>query len=803
MKTNLFYALRNIRKNQVNSLITVIGLSVAIACSLIIYYYVSQEYSYDNFHKNANKIYRINYTLRYVFGDYKDVRVEPEIVDLLKKEIPQVEKSAEYRSAFEQQMRFKDIYYDAQIGLASEDFFDIFSFRFIAGKQTKILGNPYEIVITRKLADKLMAGKKEYESLLGKEVEFPLNYPKNAFKIVGVVEDVPRNSCIRFDAVLSGKTGRNFGGCDNNFGYTSVFYQVKPGGNAKDANRNVNQFVSKYYKPRVEEMQNNNQLVKTSDAFVPFVLPLKDIYLAGDVGNCFERSTNKRALMILITLCMVILIIACSNYTILSLGQYLKKVGDVGIRKAIGAKAGNIFAVFMSESVILTIGAFAVGGMLCSILIPAVENMTQTKIFNELIDVPKTFIFCLALFSSIVVFTSIIPVIVFSKVSPHQMAGKKLSVGNRTRLSQFFVAFQYSVSIILVIVTLFIIRQSNFLKNQPLGIDTNNIIDINIDRMSNEQKKIFKNIIGENPGVIGLTLTSRNFLNGESDSFVDKGNGEQIDVCRFEVDNHYVSTLGLKIIEGSDFREENMNPTDRSMVVNRMFIETFGIEDEPIGKVYRINGIFFTIIGVVDNYHFFDMKSKIQPAMLTTRSNLWNSYNDLLVRFRPTQLSLVVKHIKNTYEELAPGKTLTYTFWDERLKQRYENEEHWSKIVGFSSAIAIIISSLGLFGLTILLINQRIKEIGVRKVNGATAWEVMMTFYKSFVSWLLGSFIISMPIAYYIVNAWLSNFPYKVDISWWIFILAGAIALAIAVITVTWQTWRAASRNPVEALRYE
>ena len=256
MKTNLFCAFRNIKKNQVNSLITVIGLSLAIACSLIIFYIVSQESNYDNFHKNADKIYRINYSLRYVFGDdYKEVRVEPELANQLKKEIPQIDKSADYRSAFENQLRFNNNYYDVQLSLASEDFFDMFSFGFITGKQPKILSNPFEILLTRKLADKLITGKKNYNDLLGKTIEFPLNYPKNTFKIIGVLENIPRNSSISFDAIISGKTGRNFGGCDNNFGYTSVFYQVKEDAKTKDANRNVIQFVTKYYKPRVEEMQ--------------------------------------------------------------------------------------------------------------------------------------------------------------------------------------------------------------------------------------------------------------------------------------------------------------------------------------------------------------------------------------------------------------------------------------------------------------------------------------------------------------------------------------------------------------------
>jgi putative ABC transport system permease protein len=197
------------------------------------------------------------------------------------------------------------------------------------------------------------------------------------------------------------------------------------------------------------------------------------------------------------------------------------------------------------------------------------------------------------------------------------------------------------------------------------------------------------------------------------------------------------------------------------------------------------------------------MKNRIYPAMLHARTNYGNSYNNILIKFDPKQLSKVIKHIKKSYEEIAPGKTLTYDFWNEKLNQRYQIEERWSQIIGYASAIAIIISSLGLFGLTVLLVNQRIKEIGVRKVNGARALEVLITINKSFIGWLLGSLIIAIPISYYLVNLWLESFPYKVDVSWWVFILAGAMALLVALLTVSWQSWRAATKNPVEALRYE
>jgi putative ABC transport system permease protein len=803
MKTNFIYAFRNIRNNSINSTITVVGLAVAIACCLIIYLYISQEYCVNSFYKNADRIYRINYKVKFIDAEYKDVRVEPEVVEKLVKEIPQVEKSAEYRFAFEQTLSYRNNYYDVPTGYASEDFFELFDYKFLIGNPTDIFTNPNEIVVTQKVADMLVGSNKDYSSLMGKNVEFPVAFGNTPFKIVGVMENIPKNSSFGFDAVVSGKSGRNFGGCDNNFGYTSVFYQIKENASAKDAERNVNQFILNYYKGRIDAMQADNQLLKTDDAVLPFALSLKDVYLEGDINNCFERSVEKKNFVVLITIGLLILIIACSNYTILSLGQYLKKIGDVGIRKAMGANAVNIFSVFLSEGILLTFAAFALGGMLCSLFIPVFGKLAETELLPDLINVQSITLFVIILFLSISVITSLVPVLIFSKVSPHQMAGNKINVGNKSKLSQVFVSVQYSLSIILIIVTLFIVKQSNYLKNRSLGLDTTNIIDVRISRLDDDKKAEFKEMLSECPGIENLTLACRNFMNGSSNDYVNKGNGEYISVFKFKVDQDYIATLGLKLVQGYNFTQSNIKPNDRSIIVNKKFVEVFGIEDDPIGKSYNISGGMFTIIGVVDDYHFFDMRQKVNPAMLHARTNYGNPYNNVLIKYHPLQLTNVIKHIKKCYDQVASGKTLTYDFWNERLNQRYQTEERWSKIIGYASLIAIIISSLGLFGLTVLLINQKVKEIGVRKVNGARASEVILTVNKEFIGWLIGSLIIAIPVAYYIVDKWLSNFPYRVDLSWWIFILAGTIAFIIAFSTVSWQSWRAATKNPVEALRYE
>ncbi len=805
MRTNLVYAIRNILKNATNSVISVVGLAIAVACCLWIYFFVSQEHSYNNFYKNAGRIFRINYELKYIDETEQDVRVEPEIADLLVQNVPQIEKSTEYRFAFKHVLKHENEFFDTEMGYADREFFDIFSFQVIAGDQNEFFRNPDEIIITRELADKLMRkDKTDYSVLIGQGVEFPLNYNNRQFHITGILENLPPNSSFRrFEGIIPGENGRNFGGCDNSLGYTSIYYLVKENANIHDAEKNTIDQVKAYYDNRIQQLINNNELIDVPDAFNPFVLSMKDVYFKNEIITCSEIASSHNNSVILISIGIIILLIACSNYTLLSLGQAIKKMGEVGIRKAMGARKSNIFSVFFSEGLVLTFMAFILGSILCSFFLQNVNRIAEIEIYTHLIKKTGIVIFVIISFLMIVLFTSTIPVLIFSNINPNQLVTKKLTTGRKGVFSQLFVSFQYSLSIILIIITICIVRQANYLKNKSIGVSSENIVDLRIDRVEGDQKILLRSLIEEHPGIIDLTLSSRNFMNGSSNNYVNKGNGEQILVFRFRVDENYIPTLGLQLIHGKNFSFRNIKACDQSIVVNSAFIEAFGIEDNPIGRTYNIGGTDFSIIGVVDDYYYQDCKRVLKPAMLFTRLNYGNDYNNLLIKFRPEQLSDVMEHVKKCYRKVAPGKSFEYTFWDEELGKRYEEEERWSKIVGLASIIAILISSLGLFGLTILLINQRIKEIGIRKVNGARSTDVLITINKTFVIWLLASILIATPIAYSIVKLWLRDYPYKAVISWWIFILAGAIALSIALITVSWQSWRAATRNPVDSLRYE
>ena len=802
MKTNLLYAIRNIKNNSVNSIITVVGLSVAIAFFLNIYFLVNQQYNFDTYHQNLDRIYRLNYHLTYIDFDYSDVRLNPVLIDEIKDEVPQVEYCAEYRFAFNQLSKYKDKYFDAETGYASEEFFKIFTYKFIAGTPDDVLKNPYEIVLTKSYADKILGDSSNYGSLLGQMIEFPIAYSKNPFKIVAVIEDVPFNSSINFELLVSGESGRNFGGCDNYFGYTGIYYLLRKGTSRKDTEKNINELVKNHYTDAIERMQKDNILAK-ENPFEPFIIPYKESHLTGNINSCFENRIDKSNFIIATSIGLLILFIACSNYTILALGQYLKKVGDVGIRKANGANSRDIFSVFLSESFLLTVVSFILGGVFSWMLIPFFENITDLEFHIEALRLGKVIFVVAFICILIVLVASLVPVLVFSKVSPHQMGSNKLNFKGKGRASEVFVSIQYSLSIILIIVTVFIAKQANYMKERPLGFDAHDIIDVSMTRIDPDKKEAFKLKVLENPAVINASKTARNFVNGSSDDFITKENGDQVDVHRYKIDERYVPTIGLNLLHGRNFTENNVSPNDRSAIVNHKFTELMEIEDDPIGYSFFTWGVRFTVIGVVEDFLYFGSYREIGPFFLFTRSTYGNPYNDLLVKHIPGQQQAVIDHIRACYEEIAPGKELVYTIWNDRLRDRYDDADRWSRIIGYASIIAIIISSLGLFGLTILIINQRIKEIGVRKVNGARSSEVMLTINKTFVTWLIFSIIAAIPISYYIVNLWLSNFAFKTDVSWWVFIGAGILAIVIALLTVSYHSLRAATRNPVEALRYE
>jgi ABC-type transport system, involved in lipoprotein release, permease component len=787
-------------KNKLNSFITVIGLSVASACLLLIYLYVSQEIGYNSFHENKESIFRVNYFIGHADGTkVSSIYLDPKLSEILKNKIPQVKRSTAFRNAHNPSMKFENQNFEEKTFITEQDFFKIFSFKMIIGNKDKVFENPDEIVITLSLADKFAAiDSCTKEELIGKPVFF-IKTGDQPFTISGIMEDVPKNSSLQFDALIPYKYEGAFNSSSNMFGNSTIFYKVTGNENTHLAEEQINKLLKEHYTNLLDEQKNRNVLINSDEAFTAFSLPITETYLS-KVNTDYELKNNRTSLYILSIIGALILIIACINFVLLSLGQSFSKEREVGIRKAMGAGKRNIFSLFFTKSLIITSVSVLLGVELCFLFFPVFNEIAQNGIYTGLIILPHVFVFVIACVLFIVMSTSFFPIVKLTGIQPNQTI-EKHDKGEKVNITGIFVMLQYGLSIVLIILTIAVVRQTNYMKHKDLGFSSQNILYLRVYQIDNSDKLALRDRLKNYPGITDVTLTDRDFIDGRGNNRIKNNKGEYILTRILNVDKNYVPTLNLKVIQGENFTDEIQE--NQSVIVNEKLLLRLGFDDNIVGQIIQMDGKNLRISGVVKDFHFDSLKEEIEPLMLILRTYTGDRGNFLFIKYRADQLDKVMQFILETWKDIAPGKELDFKLWDEQLNQRYKAEEKWSKIIGYASLVSIIISSLGLLGLTLLVINRRVKEIGIRKINGARISEVMVMLNTTFIRWVTISFIIACPIAWYVMHKWLENFAYKEKLSWWIFALAGIIALGTALLTVSWQSWRAATRNPVEALRYE
>ncbi|MFB6318445.1 ABC transporter permease [Saccharicrinis sp. FJH54] len=799
MNKNITYAFRNILKNKVNSIITVTGLSVAFACLLLIFLYVTQEYNYNSFHKNADDIFRVNYSVKWANGSVNEsASLNPDLSQVLKEKVPQIKLSTAFRSAQKQTLNFENNKLEETLCITESDFFKMFGFKVLYGDPDQFFKNPNALVITENLAEKLCAiSKCRTEELIGKTASF-MNSGHQLFVISGILEDVPENSTLQFSALIPYKYEGSFSKSNNTFGNSIIFYQTERKGDNANSEALVSSVVKTYYQDLTERLQGHKALADADD-FQPFMISLKETHLSNVLSD-YESNNSKSSLYILSLIGLLILVIACINFIMLSLGQAFKKAGEVGIRNTLGAKKMNIFTIFFAENLILSVVAFALGTVICVLSLPVFNDLAPTEIYKSLINIPMVVLFVIGCLLIIAFSTSIIPMLKLVNIQPNLLSTKKIKFGKSVGATRLFVTTQYGLSILLIILTISVVRQINYMKYKDLGFSSENIINLRIYHLTKSEKLSFKNLLKSYPAVINLTLTDRDYMGGRSSDAVIKEDGDWFNTRVLNVDNNYIPTLGLKLIDGENFREANGN--DELVIVNEKLLASLDMKENPIGNTINVSGTKYQITGIVKDFHYDSMEEEIMPLILRQPTTGFRS-NFIFLRYQPQQLASLLPFIRNAWKDIIPDKNMDLKFWNEQLNNRYQSEEQWSQIIGYAAIIAIIISSLGLFGLTLLTVNTRKKEIGIRKINGAKIGEVMAMLNRDFVKWVLVAFIIASPISWYAANQWLENFAYKTSLSWWIFALAGVLALGIALLTVSFQSWKAATKNPVESLRYE
>jgi putative ABC transport system permease protein len=509
-----------------------------------------------------------------------------------------------------------------------------------------------------------------------------------------------------------------------------------------------------------------------------------------------------RIIRTLSSIAVLILLIACFNYVMLTIGASMKRMRDLGMMNVIGARKGQILRHFISESLILTMIALFLGIILAEQLLPLFNNLAEEDLTFTLYHRWENFLFLLVILVFIVFSTSLyIGIFLLRNNQPVKFLRKELLSLRRHRFARYFVILQYLITIILMICSGIIVKQLHYMLDQDVGFEKEDVVVLPVD-FPIQKVMTLKDKLLQQSRIQDVSMSDRNFVSGSSSVGEKNARGEIVTIRFLRIDHDYLETFSLTLLDGRDFNSNEPMEENYNVIVNETFVKAYDLES-PVGEVINLESfdIKVTIIGVVKDFHFDSMHDEIQSVMLIIFP--FNSIWSVFVRIDNTDIQAALRQIESAWNEVVPEYTYDYSFLADMLEEQYNNENRWSRITAYAAGIAIFLSCLGLLGISGLLVARRVKEVGIRKANGASAGRVLMLLNGDILKWVLVSFILACPIAWYVMNRWLQDFAFRTSISWWIYALAGVAALLIALLTITWQTYRAASMNPVNALRYE
>jgi putative ABC transport system permease protein len=799
LKNYIKIAFRNIAKHKLFSLITVVGLAVGMSSCLLIMLYVEQEISYDSFLPNAENIYRVGHSVnRPARTDVSAASPAP-LAPALEADYPEIEHITRiyFDSGVLIEHENKKIYEDRVI-FADPSFFDVFPFSIVKGDPSRLLDTPQSMVITASMAEKYF-GKGD---ALGKT--FQVN-KQQSFLVTGVMEDVPVNSHFHFDFVLSflSKNEQNFGTWLHLWtGVTTLYtYAVLPENMDTDRLQSrIEGTITRYAgeRPDVERKI--------------FLQPLRSIYLHSHLEDEIEATNFVSNLVILSTIAFLILIIACINYMNLATAQSSQRAREVGMRKVLGAHRFQLIRQFMGESIILTLVAMCLSVATIEFLLPA---------FSSLVEKPVDFhygqnmLFLSGLFFVaflVGIFSSIYPAVFLSRHQPIKTL-KGIKETPKTTFGHVFfkkslVIMQFVVSVLLIVCTLVINQQLTYMRTANLGFEKEHMITVPIQNDSMRKRyEAIKNELMENPGVTGVTAClrapiSENILvtNGLPEGMPRE---QAFRVYHNFVDLDYVENFGIEIVAGRAFSRDFLTDREEAFIVNEATVRKSGISSpsEAVNKKFRSGiGIQGTIIGVMKDFHISSFHEEIEPMILSFDPEyFW----ELSIKIKPDNIPITLASIEKTYGKFLPDYPFYFSFLDKDIDALYSGEEKTGRIVRTFSLIAILIACLGLFGLAAFAAEKRSKEIGIRKVLGATSARIMYLLSTEFTKWVLMANVLAWPIAYLAMTQWLRGFAFRIHIGPWPFLWGAFLSCAIALVTVSYQALKSAVSDPVESLRYE
>jgi putative ABC transport system permease protein len=809
-------ALRNLSRQKVLSFINVFGLSVGIACFSLFLLYSVNELSYDRFHKNGNEIYRV---IGWFSGNKDrepggDASSYTPLGPAMKKDLPGIENYTRFQEGWgEHFVKVDGKVTRSSMSFADPQFPNIFSFNFIAGKPAYALKNIHDVILTRDKAIQLFGAT----DVVGKAIEIKMNDQQDQFEVFrvgGVVENIPATSSIQFnilgnfDYVLASDDGK---ASADNWHMTigiETYVLLKKGGQLMNDQKKLDVFRHKYYADEEAQMIKLGRWDGKSPYPISFKLqPIREMHTAVNVDSGAPGSTtNPKNLWILISIAAGILLIACINFTTLAIGRSAGRAKEVGVRKVIGSGRNKLILQFLTESMLLSLVSGALGLLLANILLPFFNQLCGRQLSFSFAQYPRLIWILAGLILLVGILAGSYPALILSGFRPVEVLKSKIKLGGSNYFTKSLVTFQFILSIGLIISTMIIFSQLHFLRNKNLGLTKENVIVINAG--GTDAKKIFplyiqslqseKQIIGVAGSSMGLGEGQGQM--GEGYSYGDKEFGS----IEYPIDPNYLSVTGIHLMAGRNFDVSIASDTTESVIINETLASSVlgKTPENAIGLQFKARGDKFkTVIGVTRDFNFESLTRAVRPQLFLMDGNF--APTKFFVRIRPGNPALTLSLLESKWKNIVADLPFKYSFLDEDLDRFYKSEEKWSAIVGWAGGISIFLACLGLFGLAALAAVNREKEIGIRKVLGASVPVIVRLLSGDFLKLVIIAMVIASPIAWYFMHNWLQDYAYRINIGWWAFVVTGIVAVTIAFITISFQSVKAAVANPVKSLKME
>ncbi len=795
LRSYFIIAFRNIVRNKIFSFINIFGLTSGLACCMLILLYAKDELSFDRFHKNIQNIYQLTCHRFSLQGEDKYFAIAAMAQGpFFKKIIPEIESFVRLNRQPVIVKAGKETFSDFATW-ADENFFTVFSFPLLTGNNKTALQETHSIVISEE------ASKKYFGSIdaTGKILELEIDGHFEPFMITGIAKTAPQNSSIQFSLLVPFRYLEQLHP-DNGWMWVSypTYFNI-------NSNASINAVVEKMNQGFQSEASDEiamNKLLGYTDKFIWGLQPFEKMHLQTKFeGN--PEASNPVYSYILTAIAIFILVIACINFINLSIAQSLKRSKEIGLRKVIGAFRYQLIKQFLGESFFICFIAFVISLGLAALLLPVFNELSNKKLSLEYLVDAKLVVAFVTLFLITGAIAGLYPAIILSGFNPVETLHSRVKLNGKNLMGKALVVLQFSLATFLIICTVFIYLQFGYLTKRNLGYNDKNLLEITIDKtianpsLANVCKENFEST----PGVEKVAVQNVGKFGGKTIA-----NGKELDAVYTHVDENYLAALEIPVIQGRNFSKKFPTDSINSVLVNETFVNETGWK-EAVGKTLDYMNFpgwgkrKIIIVGVVEDYHFESLKEKIKPEVLTLESGL--PLGKFFVRIKSSSAVSSLQSIAKTYQKLFPLNPFEYKFKDELNYKSYEAESREEKIVGWGAILTVLISCIGLFGLTSLSIYQRTKEIGIRKLLGSGILEICYLLSNQFLLLVFIAFVIAVPIARLMINRWLENFAYKIDISWWVFLATGLLTMAIGLITISYQAIRAARMNPVKSLKIE